>query len=87
MRHMLSAMSPAAEQVQRNVVVRGRRTSLRMERVLWETFEAIARQEKTTISALCSMIDDVRGTSSLTSSVRVFITLYQRMSAENAQAA
>lgn len=65
----------------RNVTVNGRRTSMRLEREMWEALREICRREDMTVHELCSLIDDRRGLSSLTAATRVFILMYFRAAA------
>jgi len=65
----------------RNVTVNGRRTSMRLEREMWEALREICRREDMTVHELCSLIDDRRGLSSLTAATRVFILMYYRAAA------
>lgn len=65
----------------RNVTVNGRRTSLRMEPLLWGALREIAERESMTINRICSEIDDRRGAANLTAALRVFIISYYRNAA------
>jgi len=65
----------------RNVTVSGRRTSLRMEPLLWDSLRDICERESCTLNELCTMIDRRRGESNLTASIRVFIVSYFRSAA------
>lgn len=67
----------------RNVTVSGRRTSLRMEPLLWDSLKDICQRENCTLNELCTMIDSRRGTANLTASIRVFIVSYYRQAAAN----
>ena len=62
----------------RNVTVSGRRTSLRMEPLLWDSLKDICDRENCTLNELCTMIDRRRGEANLTASLRVFIVSYFR---------
>jgi len=62
----------------RNVLVSGRRTSLRLESVEWEVLHSICSDEEMHLSQLCGIIDQVRAEMSLTAAVRIFIVSYQR---------
>ncbi|MCX8506163.1 MAG: ribbon-helix-helix domain-containing protein [Alphaproteobacteria bacterium] len=62
----------------RNVMVGGKRTSIRLEPEMWEGLFDIARNEKISVNAICSEVDRTRCQSSLTSAVRVFIVSYYR---------
>ncbi len=69
----------------RNVVVSGRRTSMRLEPAMWEALEEISRREGRTIHDLCTMINAARNESSLTAATRVFIVSYYRAAANEAE--
>lgn len=62
----------------RNVVIAGRRTSLRLEPEMWAALDDIAAREGLTLHQLCSRVADVRRRSSLTSAIRVFLLAYYR---------
>ena len=62
----------------KNVVVNGRRTSMRLDRETWMALNDICAREKVTIHELCSKIDEARKTSGLSSSVRLFVLTYFR---------
>ena len=65
----------------RNVVVAGRRTSVRLEPVMWEALQDIARREERTIHDLVTQIDRERTASSLTAAIRVYIVGFYRAAA------
>jgi predicted DNA-binding ribbon-helix-helix protein len=67
--------------VLRNVRVRGRRTSLRLEQPMWDALEEIAVRERRSINDICSTIDERRCDSGLTGAVRVYIMSYFRAAA------
>ncbi|WP_282604235.1 ribbon-helix-helix domain-containing protein [Pelagibius sp. Alg239-R121] len=60
----------------RNILVAGRRTSLRLEPVMWDALSEVCRRESKNANELCTMIDARRNESSLTAAVRVFILAY-----------
>ena len=62
----------------RNVSVAGRRTSVRMETVMWRSLDDILEQEGMTTNQICTMIDNLRGACGLTAALRVFIVAYYR---------
>jgi predicted DNA-binding ribbon-helix-helix protein len=62
----------------RNLVLRGRRTSLRLERPIWDALEEIATREGTSVAALCETIEADRRERTLASSVRVYVVRYYR---------
>lgn len=67
--------------VNRNVVIGGHRTSMRLESSMWEALEEIAAREGLSVSQLCEQVDRRRRQSSLTAAMRVFIVSYFRAAA------
>jgi predicted DNA-binding ribbon-helix-helix protein len=74
-----------SRQVSRNVVVSGRRTSMRLESSLWEALEEIARREGGSVNDLCGRIDARRGDMSLTGAVRAALVSYYRDLLDNVE--
>ncbi|HTZ34861.1 MAG TPA: ribbon-helix-helix domain-containing protein [Stellaceae bacterium] len=68
----------------RNVVVAGRRTSVRLERVMWDALREIARHQGVALNELVTAIDRHREASSLTAAIRVFIVDFYRSAAGGA---
>ena len=64
-----------------NVVVSGRRTSVRLEPVMWEALQDIARRQERTVHDLVTQIDRERTASSLTAAIRVYIVGFYRSAA------
>src|SRR5438477_11155763 len=64
-----------------NVVVAGHRTSVRLEPVMWEALQEIARRQETNINQLVTEIDRRRNSSSLTAAIRVYIVAFYRSAA------
>ena len=64
-----------------NVVVAGRRTSVRLEPVMWEALQDIARRQQRTVHDLVTEIDRDRSASSLTAAIRVYIVAFYRSAA------
>src|SRR3954452_13944230 len=62
----------------RNVTVSGRRTSIRMEQVMWTSLTDICRREELTINEIISLIDEKRAETNLTAAIRVFFICYYR---------
>ena len=62
----------------RNVTVSGRRTSLRMEPLLWDSLKDICDRENCTLNELCTMIDRRRGAAHLTAALRGVMVRYFR---------
>lgn len=70
----------------RNLTVNGRRTSMRLEPMLWELLEHIARRESTTLNVLASNIEKrmeqrVADGLNLTATVRLFVMGYFKAAA------
>lgn len=68
----------------KNVNVGDRRTSIRLEEEMWAAVSELCRREGMTVHELCSLIDRVRGDSSLTAALRVFLVNYYRKAATEA---
>jgi predicted DNA-binding ribbon-helix-helix protein len=63
----------------RVLIVRGRRTSARLEEEIWTSFKDIAKDEGCSVHELASHIDSrKKGGQSFTSAIRVFVMLYYR---------
>jgi len=58
------------------ISVDGRRTTIRIEPVIWAALRNIARQQKIPIKNLISTIDRSRTASSLTSAIRAYVVAY-----------
>lgn len=65
--------------VSRNITIKGRRTSVRLEPEMWQALREISERERCTIHELCSLIQLKKAkNSSLTAAIRVFLMLYFR---------
>ncbi len=64
-----------------NVVVAGRRTSVRLEPLMWDALQDIAQQLRVTTHDLVTTIDRERTASSLTAAIRVYIVDFYRAAA------
>lgn len=62
----------------KNVIVNGRRTSMRLDRETWISLADICAREGLTIHELCSKIDAAKGQSGLSSATRLFVLTYFR---------
>lgn len=62
----------------RNLVVAGKRTSVRMEPLLWDCLMEISSREVHSLNDIATMIDARRGDSALTAALRIFILSYFR---------
>ena len=65
----------------RNLAVHGRRTSVRLEPVLWDALRDIARRREMTIHELATEIATHRTAGNLTAAIRVYIVEYYRAAA------
>jgi predicted DNA-binding ribbon-helix-helix protein len=63
----------------RNIHIGTQRTSMRLEPDFWRALEAIAAIERSTVNAIIQEIDQKRGRSGLSASVRVFAVNYFRV--------
>lgn len=62
----------------KNVIVNGRRTSMRLDRETWISLNDICDRENMTIHQLCSKIDASKGPAGLSASTRLFVLTYFR---------
>ena len=62
----------------KNVIVNGRRTSMRLDRETWLSLADICARENLTLHELCSKIDSAKGRSGLSSATRLFVLTYFR---------
>ncbi|WP_409562686.1 ribbon-helix-helix domain-containing protein [Hyphomicrobium sp. MC8b] len=68
--------------INRNVRVRGRRTSVRLEPAMWGSLKEIAKREGCGIHDICSLVDEKKKPEmALTAAIRVFVILYFRAAA------
>ena len=67
----------------RNVVVRGRRTSVRLEPAMWDALQEIVSLQGRTVNQLVTEIDRHRREASLTSAIRVYIVEFYRAAAHS----
>ena len=64
----------------KNVVVNGRRTSMRLDKETWQALSDICKRENISLYKLCSLIDSAKGESGLSSATRLFVLTYYRRS-------
>jgi len=64
-----------------NIVVDGKRTSVRLEPEAWEALHEIARREHVSVHDVCTIVSQRRTRSSLTAALRVFVLGYFRAAA------
>jgi predicted DNA-binding ribbon-helix-helix protein len=67
-----------------NIVVDRHRTSVRLEPMMWDALQDIARQLRQTMNALVTDIDRERTASSLTAAIRMYIVDFYRAAALSA---
>lgn len=79
-------LGPRSSLMMRNVRVGAKRTSLRLERAIWDALGEIARREEMTLNRLLTRIAGQQSESSFTASVRVFALAYFRRVAERLEA-
>jgi predicted DNA-binding ribbon-helix-helix protein len=64
--------------VKRSFTIAGHRTSISIEAPFWDALRQAAEAKRTTVAALVAAIDKERGTSGLSSAVRVWVLDYVR---------
>ena len=64
-----------------NIVVSGKRTSVRLEPAMWDALQEIVSLQGRTVNELATEINRRRGPSSLTSAMRVYIVQFYRAAA------
>ncbi len=69
--------------VNRNIVIDGRRKSVRLEPQMWDALNEIARREGRTVHAICTEVDADRVQSTFSASLRVYILTYFRSAAKD----
>lgn len=68
--------------VSRNINIGDKRTSVRLEKYMWEGLKDIAKRENMSIHELCTTIhSQMNSKTSFTASLRVFIMLYFKAAA------
>ncbi len=73
---------PVSTLISHNVVVGGRRTSVRLEKEMWLGLKDIARRENCAIHDICDKISQrKRENTSLTAAIRVFVMVYYQAAA------
>lgn len=66
----------------RNINVLGHRTSVRLEKEMWDALKSIANREACSVHDICSLVFvRKREDTSLTAAIRVFVMLYFRAAA------
>ena len=68
--------------VSRNVVISGRRTSVRLEPEMWDGLREICQRERSTMHQVCTTVSLQKlEETSLTAAIRVFVMRYFRLAA------
>jgi predicted DNA-binding ribbon-helix-helix protein len=63
--------------ISHNIMIEGKRTSVRLEKEMWMALKDIARQERCSVHALCTVVSQRKKLdTSLTAAIRVFIMAY-----------
>lgn len=65
----------------RNVIVEGRRTSIRLEPEMWRSLQEICKRERCSAHDIATMVAAGRTQGSLTAALRVFVMAYFRAAA------
>lgn len=64
----------------RNIKIKGRRTSVRLEVPMWDALDDICQREEKTLNEICADVSRRRREGGFTSALRVFILNYYRES-------
>lgn len=72
---------PASFLLNRNVTVRGRRTSMKLEPDMWDALDEICQREQVSVHEICTLIAERHQGNNLTAAMRVFILGYYRAAA------
>lgn len=68
--------------ISRNITVLGKRTSIRLERQMWNSLHDIAQREKCSVHDICSLVAQLKHNNlSLTASIRIFLMAYYKAAA------
>lgn len=77
-------LMPRSTLINRNIMVSGRRTSVRLEPEMWTALLDIARRENQTIHAIATLVAErKKPETSLTAAIRVFCLAYYRSALDN----
>jgi len=69
----------------RNVFIGDRRTSVSLEILVWESLVDVCRREEISLDEICTEVEDRRVSSSMSSSLRMFLLIYYRFLVEVAE--
>ena len=70
------------DRLRKNVFVGPRRTSVSLEIQVWDALDDVCFREEVTLDEICSDINRRRLSSSMSSSLRMFLLIYYRYMAE-----
>jgi predicted DNA-binding ribbon-helix-helix protein len=68
--------------VKRSFTISGHRTSISLEAPFWDALKSAAAEERISVASLVGRIDSTRGSSGLSSAVRVWLLLQHRAGRE-----
>ncbi len=72
---------PDLHTIKRNVTIGERRTSILLEKVVWQSIDKILEEEKICLSFLCFEIDKRRKNLNFSQALRMFVVIYFRQMA------
>ena len=72
----------SCDRLRKNVFVGPRRTSVSLEIQVWDALDDVCFREEVTLDEICSDINRRRLSSSMSSSLRMFLLIYYRYMAE-----
>jgi predicted DNA-binding ribbon-helix-helix protein len=68
--------------ISRNVTIYNKRTSIRLEKQMWQGLKDIAQREDCTVHDICTLVSISKNEkTSLTASIRIFIMMYYKAAA------
>jgi len=80
--YVMKKERPSSTLVSKNVVVSGRRTSVRLEPEMWDGLREVCQRERSTIHHICTTMSLQKlEETSLTAAIRVFVMRYFRLAA------
>lgn len=72
-----------AKLLTRNVVIDGKRTTIRLESAIWDAVDDLCTREKMSRHDLCSRVEDGRDGLNRAQAIRAVVVNYFRFSADN----
>ena len=66
----------------KNVIVNGRRTSMRLEKEVWYALSESCRHQNISLNTLCSQIEDTKDDTGLSSAMRIHALNFYKTLAE-----